>query len=374
MKNKLLFTILSILIVVTGFSQTKTEKESKTVSTTIKKNKKIKPSKKTVELRKKLAYFQSHSPFSKNSNLSEEEGGKNGVPPNKYYESEWEMSMNPVLGRPTPENLEVIRKQLLEDRQRILSTGRVPGDAVENSWVERGPTNVGGRTRAIMFDPNDPTRETVFAGGISGGLWKNTAISDSGSVWTRVNISDNLNVSCLAYDPNDTNIFYVGTGESYTAGDVGGNGVWKSINRGTTWTKVFGGISGATVFSTAAKLTVNSPTGVAGTYSCIPNTTFGVAITTPITANVVLINDGVSFPTSLGCSTSTAGSLTGKIALIRRGDCPFSDKIKFAQDAGAIAVIMMNNVYGTPISMGMAANDANAMATKIPSTIVSFTD
>jgi len=189
MKNKLLISIFSILFIVSGYSQTKKEKESKGLSATIEKNIKAKPSKKTLELRKKLAYYQSHTPFSKTANLSKEEVGKNGVPPNKYYESEWELTMNPVLGRPTPENIEIIRKDLLEARQRILATGRVPGDAVDNSWVERGPTNVGGRTRAIMFDPNDPTRETVFAGGVSGGLWKNTAISNASSTWTRVNIS-----------------------------------------------------------------------------------------------------------------------------------------------------------------------------------------
>lgn len=372
MKNKLLISIFSILFIVSGFSQTKTEKGSKVLSATIEKNKKAKPSKKTLELRKKLAYYQSHSPFSKNANSTKEEVGKNGVPPNKYYESEWELTMNPVLGRPTPENIEVIRKTILEERQRILATGRVPGDAVDNSWVERGPTNVGGRTRAIMFDPNDPTRETVFAGGVTGGLWKNTAISNAASTWTRVNISDNLNVSCLAYDPNNTNIFYVGTGESWTGGDAGGDGVWKSINGGATWTKVFGGISGATIFTTAANLTVNSPTGVAGSYPCIPNTAFGVRVTTPITANIVLVNDGVSAPTSLGCGASAVGSLTGKIALIRRGTCSFSDKIKFAQDAGAIAVIMMNNISGPPISMG--GTDANALATTIPSIMITITD
>jgi len=371
MKNKLLISIFSILFIMSGFSQTKTEKVSKVLSSTIEKNKKAKPSKKTLELRKKLTYYQSKSPFLKTKNISDK-GGKNGVPPNKYYESEWELTMNPVLGRPTPENIEVIRKNVLEERQRILATGRVPGDAVDNSWVERGPTNVGGRTRAIMFDPNDPTRETVFAGGVTGGLWKNTAISNSGSTWTRVNISDNLNVSCLAYDPNNTNVFYVGTGESWTTGDGGGDGVWKSTNGGATWTKVFGGISGPTVFSTSANLTVNSPTGVAGAYPCIPNTSFGAAITTPITANVVLVNDGVSAPTSLGCGASVAGSLTGKIALIRRGSCPFSDKIKFAQDAGAIAVIMMNNISGPPISMG--GTDANAVATTIPSIMINITD
>ena len=39
-------------------------------------------------------------------------------------------------------------------------------------WVSRGPNNVGGRTKGLMFDPNDENDETVFAGGVSGGLFK----------------------------------------------------------------------------------------------------------------------------------------------------------------------------------------------------------
>jgi hypothetical protein len=370
MKNKLLIPIFSILFIVSGFSQTKTEKESKVISATIEKNKKTKPSKKTLELRKKLAYYQSHSPFSKNANSTKEEVGKNGVPPNKYYENEWELTMSPSLGRPTPENLEIIRKDLLLERQRILASGRVPGDAVDNSWVERGPTNVGGRTRAIMFDPNDITGETVFAGGVSGGLWKNTSISNSGSTWTRVNIPENLNVSCLAYDPNNTNVFYVGTGESYTGGDANGNGVWKSSDRGVTWSKVLGGISGATTFQSAANVTINSPVALAGNYPCFPNSSFGPAITNAITGNIVLVTDGVSVPTSLGCSALTNGSvLRGKIALVRRGSCNFSVKVANAQAAGAIAVIVMNNVAGPPAAMG--GTDATIT---IPSVMISRED
>ena len=44
------------------------------------------------------------------------------------------------------------------------------------AWLERGPVNVGGRTRTIMIDPNDPSGQTVWAGSIAGGLWKTTAI------------------------------------------------------------------------------------------------------------------------------------------------------------------------------------------------------
>ncbi len=39
-------------------------------------------------------------------------------------------------------------------------------------WQERGPNNVGGRTRTLMIDPNDPTKKKVWTGNVSGGLWK----------------------------------------------------------------------------------------------------------------------------------------------------------------------------------------------------------
>ena len=366
-----------------GFSQT--EKKADDLSATIKKNKIEKASKNTIELRKKLAYYQEHSPFLKIKNAKQGNNHTNGIPPNKYYENEWELTMNPFLGRPTPENLEVIRKELLDERQRLLASGRVPGDAVDNSWVERGPTNVGGRTRAIMFDPNDPTRETVFAGGVSGGLWKNTAISNAGSTWTRVNIADNLNVSSLTFDPNNTNIFYVGTGECYTAGDAGGNGVWKSINAGSTWTRVLGGVTGVTAFQSASNVTVNSPSLIAGNYPCYPNLSFGPRITSAITSNVVLVSDGSSAPT-LGCNgLINSSALNGKIVLIRRGVCSFAVKVLNAQNAGAIAVIIMNNVPGPPAGIGgsdptitipsvmISQADGNLLETALTSGVVNAT-
>ena len=383
MINKFLTSIFTVLFLVSGFSQT--EKKADDLSATNKKNKIEKASKKTIELRKKLAYYQEHSPFLKIKNAKQGNNQTNGIPPNKYYENEWELTMNPFLGRPTPENLEVIRKELLVERQRLLASGRVPGDAVDNSWVERGPTNVGGRTRAIMFDPNDPTRETVFAGGVSGGLWKNTAISNAGSTWDRVNIADNLNVSSLAFDPNNTNIFYVGTGECYTAGDAGGNGVWKSINAGATWTRVLGGVTGVTAFQSASNVTINSPSLIAGNYPCYPNLSFGPRITSAITSNVVLVSDGSSAPT-LGCNgLINSSALNGKIALIRRGVCSFAVKVLNAQNAGAIAVIIMNNVPGPPAGIGgsdptitipsvmISQADGNLLETALTSGVVNAT-
>ncbi len=55
---------------------------------------------------------------------------------------------------------------------------------------------------------------------------------------------------------------------------------------------------------------------------------------------------------STACTPLPAGSLTGKIALISRGTCTFSQKIRNAQDAGALVALVVNNVGGDPNVMG----------------------
>lgn len=47
-----------------------------------------------------------------------------------------------------------------------------------------------------------------------------------------------------------------------------------------------------------------------------------------------------------------ASDVSGKIALITRGACGFTNKLQFAADAGAIGAVVMNNVAGAPIVMG----------------------
>ncbi len=373
-KNTLLLLFLSLFFI-TGYSQVKNQTKSTTLKAVKKRELQLPKGVTSHEdcreelalLRKRHQSFLKNSPFKKTLLMDEDERMQNGIPPNKYFESEWNASINPETGRPTFENIEKVRNDLKTARDQALALNRNPGDANDNSWVERGPTNVGGRTRAIMFDPNDAAKETVFAGGVSGGLWKNTNISNASSVWSRVNLPENLAVSSIIYDPNSTTTFYIGTGESYT-GDVSGNGVWKSIDSGATWAKVLGGVSGSSFFQSSSTLTVNTPAGIAGSYVCgETNLGSGNLITAPFTSSVVLINDGTAAPT-LGCSP-TVNNVAGKVALIRRGSCTFVIKVKAAQDAGAIAVIIMNNVGGPP--PGLGGNDPTIT---IPSFSVSKSD
>lgn len=106
------------------------------------------------------------------------------------------------------------------------------------------------------------------------------------------------------------------------------------------------------VSSTSLLLRVNLPNTIAKQYSSVL-AGFGPKLTkTPITGNLILANDGSSNP-SLACFSLTNGSsINGQIALIDRGNCTFLEKVQFAQNAGAKAVIVINNVTGNPITMG----------------------
>lgn len=175
-----------------------------------------------------------NSPFKETLTWDKTKRKLNGLPPNRYFEQLWELTINPTTGKLDDGELTLLREQLVQQRNAL----RNPGDA-NNAWVERGPNNIGGRTRVIMFDPNDASNNTVYAGGVSGGLWINTNITSAASTWARVdNVPGNLSVTSITVDPRNSNIWYVGTGEQYTAGDVVGNGVYFTIDGGTNWNAI----------------------------------------------------------------------------------------------------------------------------------------
>ena len=98
----------------------------------------------------------------------------------------------------------------------------------------------------------------------------------------------------------------------------------------------------------------------------IGSTTYGVAsgefptVSTDLTAHLGVVLNG-SGKLSNACTAGVAGadgkpaagSLTSQIALVSRGACTFSEKIRNAQDAGAIAAIVVNNVAGDPTAMAL---------------------
>lgn len=105
-------------------------------------------------------------------------------------------------------------------------------------------------------------------------------------------------------------------------------------------------------------LTINNGP-LAGIYSGVPAGFGGSIVGLTLTEDLVLVEDdnaGVSTDPNDACDTITnGGALSGKIAVIRRGECEFGFKSLAAQNEGAIAVIMVNNVAGAPIVMGGGA-------------------
>jgi minor extracellular serine protease Vpr len=76
-------------------------------------------------------------------------------------------------------------------------------------------------------------------------------------------------------------------------------------------------------------------------------------VSADLTAPLGVVGGGGSATGGLNtaCSALAAGSLAGQIALISRGTCTFSTKIRNAQNAGAVAVLVVNNVAGDAIAM-----------------------
>lgn len=108
-------------------------------------------------------------------------------------------------------------------------------------WTERGPTNVGGRTRVLSADVANVG--TLLAGSVAGGIWKTT---NDGASWRLTFSPDQIHTtSCIAQDTRAgrTNAWYVGTGEFRGSttnntrwGDFyRGDGIFKSTNNGESW-------------------------------------------------------------------------------------------------------------------------------------------
>lgn len=85
----------------------------------------------------------------------------------------------------------------------------------------------------------------------------------------------------------------------------------------------------------------------------------------PLTATI----SGEVVYAGLACSPLAPGSLSGKIALIDRGNCAVSLKVDAAADAGAIGVIIANNVSGDPPSFSFGGGD-----TMVPTLIITLAD
>lgn len=121
------------------------------------------------------------------------------------------------------------------DQQQLARYGNRIAAAPFASTDFIGPNTVGGRTRALLIDASNENR--IFAGCISGGLWRST---NGGTNWSPLNdAATSLGVSCISQSPLNSNNILYGTGESRAnSSGVPGDGVFRSTNGGASFTQL----------------------------------------------------------------------------------------------------------------------------------------
>lgn len=125
-----------------------------------------------------------------------------------------------------------------EQKIKFQKSARKTAGIPNVKWTERGPNNVGGRSRGLVYDPNDATARKVWTGGIAGGIFYNNNITDVNSAWQRVDLPEVISVTAICFDPLYPKTIYVGTGELSGGPNIPGGNIWKSVDYGKNWIKL----------------------------------------------------------------------------------------------------------------------------------------
>lgn len=104
--------------------------------------------------------------------------------------------------------------------------------AEQPQWLQFGPRSTGGRIKSILIHPENTN--IVYIAAAAGGVWKST---DGGTSWTpKMDDANAIAMGSLCFDPVDPNIIYAGTGEQVTnANTYLGAGLMVSTDAGETW-------------------------------------------------------------------------------------------------------------------------------------------
>ena len=251
------------------------------------------------------------------------------------------MSLDPSLGYVPSDRLHRAFIETREIQESMISR--------DISW-ENVQSNMGGRTRAIMFDPNDSSNKKVWAAGVTGGLWYNLDISDSESMWNPVNdFWDNLSVSRIIYDPLNPEVFYVSTGEANTAlityreSSSRGIGIWRSLDAGNSWEL----IESTNTFEYVTDIAIKIVNGESHIYAAVVSGTYQG-------------QEHASAPSD-GLFRSTDNGLTWNQVLpnINSSNTPYSPSDIEITSSGKIFVGTMKNLNGDGGATILSSNTGN---------------
>jgi len=189
----------------------------------------------SIQRKKYISFIKEKSAAIPKFSDKNDKNGKAADQPEMGAVQDYFMTFDPALGYVPRERLQKAYKETKENTKSNLKSTA----ALEWSGTS---AEMGGRTRAIMWDPNDANGKKVWAGGVTGGLWYRNDITNDQSLWQPVgDFWSSLNISCITYDPNNPTTFYIGTGEAQTALYIYressgiGEGIWKSEDGGQTW-------------------------------------------------------------------------------------------------------------------------------------------
>lgn len=149
------------------------------------------------------------------------------------------------------------------------------------SWQALGPQPIrsgsqwgdaSGRVTAIAIHPTNPS--VVLAGAATGGIWKTT---DGGTTWRAVSdTAPALAMSAIVFSPSNPNVVYAATGEADSAdlefrpstslGTYLGAGVLRSVDQGSTWTRIDTNLPANSVVSRVLVHPTNPQLVLAGLY------------------------------------------------------------------------------------------------------------
>lgn len=171
--------------------------------------------------------------------------------------------------RANPQTGVVEMADVKQAREEFAALASRQAKQADYSWEEVGPTDEGGRSRAIIFDKDNPN--IMYAGSVSGGIFKST---NGGLSWNVINDQlQNLSISCLAQGSDGT--IYAGTGEALYASLFGyksstaflGAGIYRSTDGGQTFSLIPSTDPSSGGFQAVGKIEVD-PDNAQRVYAC----------------------------------------------------------------------------------------------------------